>query len=122
MKRDLIDLDAVLELLDLWWRYEDRYQHARGFPGVCASTRDWRASRQWDDRNGALDADVDHKLAKHVGAMVWQVADPWRTALHFLARNRATGATVWVSPRLPKDQQERAQLVSQALDMLQKLL
>jgi hypothetical protein len=118
LKRDA----DILELIDLWWRYENHYQHTRGYPSTCASTRDWRASRQWDNLNGALDADADAAMAEHVGIMVAQLADPWRTAIHILGRNRATGSTVWTSPRLPADMDERASIVAIALDKLIAML
>ena len=119
--RDDAEID-VLELLELWWRHEQRYQHVRGYPSTCASTRDWRASRQWDDFDGALDAEVEVKLAQRVGFLVSQIEHPWRTALHILARNRVTGSDVWQSPRLPEDRQARIQITSDAVDMLRKLL
>ena len=121
MNRDDIEID-VLELLDLWWRYERRWLPVEGFPAECPSTSGWRASRQWDDQNGAFDGEAEAKLAQRVGQLVAQVEQPWLSALHMLARNRATGASVWRSPYVPTDADERAELVLQAVNRLRGLL
>lgn len=112
----------VLELLDLWWRYERRWTPVEGFPAECPSTRGWRASRQWDDQNGAFDGEVEAKLAQRIGHLVSQVEQPWRSVLHMLARNRSSGVSVWRSPVVPNDPQERAEMVVAAVSKLRWLI
>ena len=107
-----------VELLVLWWRAERDWSPVEGYPMECPSTRGWRSSRQYDygqDSNGAGETDARGSLIRHIGAVVQGMEEPYRTALYLLARNRATGVSVWLSPRLPADQDERAEIVAEAL-------
>jgi len=49
--------------------------------------------------------------------VVASIPDPYRTALYLVARNRATGVSVWRSTRLPENEDERAELVADAVQM-----
>ena len=49
--------------------------------------------------------------------MVAAIEEPWRTALYEVARNKACQTWVWKSPRLPDDEEERAMLVWEAMEM-----
>lgn len=113
MKRD-IDL---IELLCIWWRHESQWTPVEGYPRECPSTAGYRASRQYDDQNGAQETAAIGQLAVHVGHIVAAMHEPYRTALHMLARNRSSGVSVWVSPRLPADKDARAVVVADALQM-----
>jgi hypothetical protein len=107
--------DAI-GLLVLWYRCEQAGAlRILGFPAECPSTQGYKASRQYDDSNGAAEIDERGSMAKAVGNIVNSLQEPYRTALYFVARNRATGAEVWRSPRLPADKDERAHVVSEAL-------
>jgi hypothetical protein len=106
-----------IELLILWWRVESCWTPVEGYPKECPSTQGYRASRQHDGDNGAAETDARGKLASHIGAVIARIEEPHRTALAFLARNRSSGASVWVSPRLPADEDARAELVADALAM-----
>lgn len=112
------DDQNLLELLALWWKYESQWTPVQGYPPECPSTAGYRASRQYDDCNGAAETDERGKLAARVGHAVNAIPEPERTALHFVARNQATGVAVWRSARLPKDDMERAIVVARAMDML----
>ena len=116
MGRSSTDIDP-LELLVLWWRAERDWTPVEGYPFECPSTRGWRASRQYDDANGALDTDERGSLIRHIGQVVASISDPYRTALYLVARNRATGVSVWRSARLPEDEDARAELVADAVQM-----
>lgn len=107
----------LIDMLCLWWRCESQWMPVAGYPHECPSTHGYRASRQHDDGNGAFETDERGRLAISIGEAVQRVPEPHRTALYFLARNRATGAQVWMSPRLPIDPDERAEMVSAALEM-----
>lgn len=109
------EIDPI-ELLVLWWRAERDWTPVEGFPVECPSTRGWRASRQYDDGNGAQDTDQRGMLIRHIGQVVAQIEQPYRTALYMVARNRASGTNVWRSPRLPEDATKRAELVAEAID------
>lgn len=106
-----------IELLVLWWRVENAWIPVEGYPAECPSTQGYRASRQYDSDNGADEADARAKLASHVSYVISQINDPHRTALCILARNRANGENVWISPRLPIDEERRMELISDALTM-----
>ena len=111
-------VEDPIELLVLWWRAESGWSPVQGYPAECPSTAGWRASRQYDsgmDSNGAAETDARGALIRHIGHVVASIDDPYRTALYMLARNRASGVSVWTSARLPQDDDERAELVAEAL-------
>ena len=112
----------LLDMLALWWRYESQQIPVQGYPSECPTTAGYKASRQYDDNNGAAETDARGLLAKSIGRAVDSLQEPYRTALHIVARNRVTGASVWLSPRLPADKDERAQIVSDALDKFAELV
>ena len=112
-------LDA---LLVMWHTFASQEGIGWGYPSRAPASHQYRVSRQYDDLNGAIDGDVDRTLAQAVGHQVDKIADPHRTALHMNARNLASGVSVWVSPRLPANQIERARIVSDARDMLARRL
>lgn len=121
MRRDSLPFDT-LDLLVLWWRVENGWLPVEGFPHECPSTAGFRTSRQYDDHNGAQETDARGQLAEAVGRVVNGLAEPYRTALYVLARNRATGVQVWVSARLPQDQDERARTVARAIELFESAL
>lgn len=111
------DIDAI-GLLVLWYRCEQAgAMRALGYPAECPTTRGYKASRQYDDGNGASETDERGQMAKTVGKVVDGMPEPYRTALYVLARNRSTGADVWRSARLPMGELERAEIVGEALAM-----
>jgi len=122
MTDDLPDEARLIELLMLWWRHESQWSPVQGYPVECPSTAGYRASRQYDDANSAQETDARGKLAASVGHAVQAIEEPYRSCLYMLARNRATGVSVWRSPRVPVDATERARMVARALDMLGVLL
>ncbi len=96
------DQNAILdELLSSWHRWAKGESHADGFASTSAGLGDWRASRQWDDQNGALDGELDKSTMKTVDFQVSQMADPYRAAIHMNAKNLAAGRNVFQSPRVP---------------------
>jgi hypothetical protein len=112
---------AALDALVFWWRYESGWIPVQGFPTECPSTIGWRASRQYDTDNGAMETDARGEMAQRIGNIIHGIPDTpkrWRTALYVLARNRATGVQVWTSTLLPQDEQERMELVAEAVDLL----
>ena len=106
-----------LELLALWWRAERQWIPVRGYPTECTYARGWRASRQYDDANGAAETDARGVLIRHIGNLVASIDEPHRTALYIAAKNRATGGDTWVSERLPLDDMERAEVVADAIEV-----
>jgi hypothetical protein len=114
MQRDDVD---PLYLLALWWEAESQWTPVEGYPKECPSCRDWRSSRQYDDQNGAADTDSRGALIRHIAGVIKNIDEPHRTALYMVARNHATGASVWASARLPADPQARAEVVAEAVEL-----
>lgn len=114
--------ELLNDLLSRWHRYASSYAPATGYPRANAACRLYRVSRQYDDQNGNLDGDIEGSIMEAVGHAIDTLDQPWRTAIQFNARNLATGAAVWNSPRLPADEFERAHLVMHARAKLLILL
>lgn len=107
----------VISLLVLWHRLESS-THWLGYPPESPSCRPYTASRQYDDENGAFETHDRGVMAARVGHAVMAMEEPYRTALCLLARNRATGAAVWSSPRLPASEWDRSIILADALARL----
>jgi hypothetical protein len=120
MKRD--DDSATLDLLVLWYRHEKQQSWVQGYPVECPTTSGYRASRQYDDANGAQETDMRGRMAIAVGHVVQSIATPYRWALYEVAANRATGVDVWRNPRLPHDKAERDAITEKALAMFANLI
>ena len=121
MKRDDPNRD-LLDLLALWWRYERQQLPVQGYPSECPTTAGYQVSRQYDDGNGAAETDARGMIAKRVGRAVENMAEPYRSALCIAARNRVTGASVWISPRLPVDRDAREAILATALRLFGELV
>lgn len=116
----MIDESETLlnDLLARWHSWCVSKPPSAGYPPEAASCRLYRASRQYDSDNGALDTDAEAETLAIVDFCVEQIEQPHRTAIAFNARNLATGLAVWHSPRLPDSDIERAALVVEARAML----
>jgi len=110
--------EALNDLLRRWHAHCLGYSHGKGYPSVDSACRYSRTSRQYDDQNGALDSAVDSKIMEGVDGVMWNIQQPYLTALQFQARNLFTGKQVWTSPRLPVDPQERAVILIEARNIL----
>ena len=116
--------DAVLDdILSRWHHWASKASPCRGYaPRSCGFVQ-YRASRQYDDQNGALDTDLEADTMATVDFQVREMADPWRSAIYANARNLCLGLTVWSSPRLPADPLARAAVLVEARHSLtQRLL
>lgn len=117
------DIDSLVSnLMVQWHKWGSRSTFGKGYPSASASCKQARASRQYDDSNGALDDALDDSVMQAFDAAAYRVPQPWLTALQFQARNMACGANVWSSPRLPADMMERAVLTLEARNKLMKEL
>lgn len=102
---DALQLEHIDHLLGEWHHWSKSKSIGLGYPKTAAGCSQYRASRQYDDSNGAIDQDADTALCQAVDAAIEAMADPWRTALHIEARN-LTSSKVWTSPRVPAEMLE----------------
>ena len=110
--------EALNDLLRRWHAHCLANSPGTGYPSVDSACRYSRTSRQYDYENGAMDASVDSKIMEGVDGVMWNIQQPYLTALQFQARNLFTGKHVWTSPRLPIDPQERAVILMEARNIL----
>lgn len=106
--------EALNDLLVRWHRWNVTTPPETGFYTVNTSCKLYRPSRQYDWENGASDAEVETSIMEGVENCINQLGITDRTAIMLNARNLATGASVWQSPRLPVDPLERMHLVLHA--------
>lgn len=96
------DQDAILDdLLSQWAHWAHGEQASRGFGNSAAGFSLYRASRQYDDCNGGLDAEIDKSTMRTIDFQVSQMQDPYRAAIHMNAKNLSAGREVFRSPRIP---------------------
>jgi hypothetical protein len=109
------DHDAILDdLLSRWHSWMHGAKVGRGFNDSALVVGDYLTSRQYDDMNGKLDADLDEIRSRQVDFEVGEMLHPHRTAIYVLARNLCTGHEVWMSPRLPAPGEALDQIVREA--------
>lgn len=121
MMRDESD-QLLNDLIRRWHVWSVSTPPNTGFYKANPSCKLYRTSRQHDDQNGALDSDAESSIMEAVDHAIDCLEQPYRTAVQFNARNLATGIVVWVSPRLPPNDLERAHLLMHARAKLLLLL
>ncbi|KAF1003326.1 MAG: hypothetical protein GAK28_04765 [Luteibacter sp.] len=121
---------ALDDLLKRWHRWQMGFSPVP----VCGADpmfRNVKASRTFDTTSDAFDAELNGRLMEAVDFQVSEMPDEpnpggrngaYRSAIYCLAKNLALGASVWDSPRLPKDQMERAIVVLEARNILTRRL
>lgn len=118
-ERDGVDMKLDL-LLIAWYHYRSEYRFGRGHR-AAAVTREYRAPGHHDWENGAAEEKANSIIDKQFDECVNRIPNepqPWRLALEFEAKNLATKAFVWRSPRLPADDEARQVLILEARNML----
>lgn len=112
------DSHAILDDLLARWHH-----WARGYipVPVCGADpmfRNAKSSHSFTSADEVTDAAVEQTQMKALDFHVSEMQDPHRSAIYIHARNCYTGRSVWLSPRLPKDPMERAQILGDAKAML----
>ncbi len=105
----------VDEWLKMWHSWASSVRQAGGYPGVAPGCGLYRASRQYDDTNGALDAAADISTAKAVGEVIERLPHLYQAALSMEARNLCS-VRVWQSARVPSE--DAARVVKEAKQAL----
>jgi hypothetical protein len=96
-----VDQQMILsDLLSHWHEWAKAESHTRGYANTSAGMGQWRASRQYDFDNGAMDCEIDKSTMKTIDFQVGQIQDPYRAAIHMEAKNLAAGRHVFQSPRV----------------------
>ena len=117
-------IDAQLDdILSRWHHWQAKHKGgAKGYNTRSLVAGEYRASRQWDDQNGALDCDMESDTMKTVDFQVSEMTEPYRTAAYVLARRLCVGNSAFTSPRLPLDPMERGAIFAEARKILQRRL
>lgn len=112
------DHQATLEdLLSRW------HHHCKGYSPVPVRGADpmFRQAvrpRGYDTVSAILEDEAERIKMEALDFHVYEIADPYRSAILILARNCYTGRNVWMSPRLPKEPMERGRIVGEARSLL----
>lgn len=117
MMRDLDQNDQLESLLSAYHHW------AKGYIPVptCGADpmfRNAKAGRGYDSTAEIIEDELNGKTMEAVDFHIGEIKEPHRAALYILARNCYTGRSVWMSPRLPQDPQERGRIIGQARAML----
>lgn len=108
MNRDPAVIDATLDdLLIRWWDWRKPMQPARGFNNCSMGTEGYRTSRQYDDVNGALDSDAEHRTMKLVSRAVDALENDHKRIIIVVAKALHMGIFVFKSPNLSHDPETR---------------
>lgn len=124
------DSDAILEEILSRWHNWMREKPVNGVDRMDdPAFRDAPTRSGWDSSGDVIDAELNAQTMRavdfHVGGdMRGQggMQEPHRSAIYILARNCYTGRKVWLSPRLPKDPEERGILIQEARNILVRKL
>lgn len=111
-------LDALLS---------DWHQWAKGFSivgqhGTAPMFNGLVSSKQWDSESDVIDGSLHHSQMETVDFHISELIPIHRTAIGINARNLVTGYSVWTSARLPTDLEQRAIILRDARNILQKRL
>jgi len=116
------DTDNLLnDLLCQWHRWACGYKHVGGI-NSSPMFRNAKTSKGWDSLEQIADDSIDAARCESVDFHVMQLEPSHRTALQLQARNLVTGLSVWSSPRLPVDLEERTVLLMEARNKLLRRL
>lgn len=107
------DQDLLNDILREWHQWAKGYQHVVGV-STSPMFRDAKASRGWDTTDEIIGSELENSRMVAVDFHISQLCDVYRTALGILARNLATGRSVWVSARLPEKPEDRVKIVQEA--------
>ena len=122
MMRDYTQEEHLNSILSEWHSWAKGYSPIP----VCGADPMFRnaksSGRHWDSTSDVIEDEIQGKILQAVDFQVSEMADPHRTAIHFLARNLATGRSVWLSKRLPEDALARATIVAEARNQLTRRL
>lgn len=104
-------------LLADWHHWSTGYALVAGL-GSSAMFRNAKSPRGYESEGEIADATIHNSTMEAINFHVFELAPIHRTAIQINARNLCTGRAVWISPRLPKNMEERAILLMEARNAL----
>lgn len=120
MMRD--DSKAILDDLLAKWHFHCKTDKLVPANKADPMFRQAVSPKGWDNTSDIAEDAVNHAQMKAIDFHVWEMVDPHRSAIHVLARNCYTGRSVWVSPRLPQNLEERQFVIQEARNQLTRRL
>lgn len=109
--------ELLSEILRDWHSWAKGYQHVVSV-GTSPMFRDAKASRGWDTTEEIIKNDLDNSRMAAVDFHISQLCDVYRTVLQLQARNLCTGKNLWISARLPENQEDRVKILTEARSSL----
>lgn len=115
-ERDPVDMELD-RLLILWHEVTSTYRFEQSYrpPAVTSS---YESPKHHDWQHGIVDEMTEKITCRRIGDCIRRLEHPWQTAIVLQARNLATGADVWFSPRLPVDREAREVILLEARNKL----
>lgn len=117
MKRDYTQAEHLDSILAEWHHWAKGYMPIPTC-GADPMFRNAKTPKGWDSTSDVVDDEITNSQMKTIDFHVGEMKDPHRSAIYIHARNCYTGRNVWLSPRLPKDPLERAQILGDAKAIL----
>lgn len=124
------DSAAILDDLLSRWHHWMKEKPLNGIDRLDdPAFRETQNRSGWDSADDIIDAELNATTMQaidfHVsgdGRGQGGMPEPYRAAIYCIARNCYTGRKVWLSPRLPRDADERAVLLLESRNMLTQRL
>lgn len=116
------DSKAILDDILSRWHHHCKTYRVVGEPGADPMFRNAVTSKGWNNTSDIADDAVNAAQMKAVDFHVSEMQEPHKAAIYVTARNCYTGRSVWLSPRLPTNPEERAIVIMEARNMLTRRL
>lgn len=104
------------------------HSHCKGYSvvavrGASPMFRGSKSRSGYDTVDDVLDGELHGSTMESIDFQVGEMQDPWRAAIHEMARNLYAGQSVWRHPRLAgMEALERATIVVEARNQLTRRL
>jgi len=116
------DSDAILDDLLARWHHHCKTYSLVPVAGCDPMFRNAVSPKGWDSTADIADDTVNSAQMKAIDFHVGEMKEPYRAAIYITARNCYTGRSVWISPRLPADKEERDIVILEARNIITRKL
>ena len=127
MMRD--DSRAILDDVLSRWHFHCKHYSPVPVAGADPMFRQAISSKGWDETSDIADDATNRAQMEAMDFIVTGdkqgqggMQEPHKSAIYMLARNCYTGRSVWLSPRLPTNPEERALIILEARNELTRKL